>query len=222
MTLKEIRDEARQYARDTAEQDTDRLWPDVEMNRYINDVYYDLAEECRLIRDASSAFCSIAMTDEVPAISYTLNDCILEILNARLLTKGWTLRPCSVTKFQADPLWDTRVGMATEYALDYEQGKLTLNYLNDYDDTIQLQVVRLPVAKLAADGDIPEIPIKYHRFFLHGVLAAMYGKQDSDAYDADRLASFTQLYAQDKETIKRKELRYELIPRNVYPLGAFI
>jgi len=138
------------------------------------------------------------------------------------MTKGWTLRPGSVTKFQIDPLWDTRVGMPTMYATDYEQGKLTLNYLNDFDDTINLQVLRLPTEELSADADVPEIPAKYHRYFFHGVLAQMYGKQDADAYDADRLAAFTQMYNQDKESIKRKELRYGLIPRNVYPLGAFI
>lgn len=52
MTLKELREEAWEIARDVAIVDQDRLWPSREMNKYINRVYKRMARETQCIRDS--------------------------------------------------------------------------------------------------------------------------------------------------------------------------
>lgn len=66
MNLSEIRQECWDEARETAENDLDRLWTTSEMNRYINRVYRNIARETKCIRDSiTSSICRI--TSSVPA-----------------------------------------------------------------------------------------------------------------------------------------------------------
>jgi hypothetical protein len=61
MNLSEIRNECWGIARETAEDDSNRLWTTREMNRYINRIYFKIARETRCIRDATTpAVCRIA------------------------------------------------------------------------------------------------------------------------------------------------------------------
>ena len=72
MTLKELREEAWDIARDTATIDSDKLWPKAEMNRYINRVYNHVARETKCIRDSiTPEFCRIAVAPPVDLADLT-------------------------------------------------------------------------------------------------------------------------------------------------------
>lgn len=60
MTLKELRSEAWDIAREVGTSDSSRLWTTKEMNRYINRIYRHIARETRCIRDArTTAVCRL-------------------------------------------------------------------------------------------------------------------------------------------------------------------
>jgi len=62
MTLKEIREEAWEIARDVALVDQDRLWPSREMNKYINRAYKQIARDTKCIKDSiTPSVCRISV-----------------------------------------------------------------------------------------------------------------------------------------------------------------
>lgn len=62
MTLKELREECWDIARDSALVDQDRLWPTKEMNKYINRTYKQVARETKCIYDSiTPAICRITV-----------------------------------------------------------------------------------------------------------------------------------------------------------------
>jgi len=72
MTLKEIREEAWEIARDVALVDQDRLWPTIEMNKYINRAYMQIARDTRCIKDSiTPAICRITIAPPIDLADLT-------------------------------------------------------------------------------------------------------------------------------------------------------
>lgn len=164
MNLKQLREEAWDIAREVATNDSDRLWSTKEMNRYINRVYRRIARETRCIRDASTnIICRIA-SDPVDYTTYTpgtedyvwantegdwlyhkdvtpyiydLSPLILDIDEVKWTYRQWRLTKVSVSKWQVNPWWEKVLGMPTEYATDYANNKLVLNFRSDTADILK-------------------------------------------------------------------------------------
>lgn len=233
MNLRDIREECWDIARETAVNDQDRLWSTREMNRYINRVYRYIARETKCIRDAvTPSVCQIASnvvdwTTLVPAdgLDYTwattagswlyqkdvapyiydLNPLIIQIDEIKWTNRQWKLTNVSVSKWQTNPWWEQVVGLPTEFALDYSNNVLALNFRSEEDDTMRLQVRRMPLIDLVADTDVPEFRTHYHDFMVFGVLAQMYSKQDSQAFDAVKALDFQTRFDKDVNEIKQQE-----------------
>lgn len=244
MTLSELRQEAWDWARETATNDIDRLWSKKEMNRYINRVYRMIARETKCIRDAiTPTICQITSTpidwttlvpadgldytwattegawlyqkDVCPYI-YTLNPLIIDIDEIKWTNRQWKLTKVSCTKWQTNPWWEQVLGMPTEYATDLSNGSLALNFRSEVADTLRLQVRRMPLVDLINDTDTPEFRTHYHDFMLNGILSLMYAKQDSQTFDAVKTLDYATKYKVDIDEIKQQEsiLDQRLKPNN--------
>ncbi len=235
MNLRDIREECWDIARETADNDYDRLWSTKEMNRYINRVYRFIARETKCIRDSSdtnTALCMLASTvvpytSWVPADGlnyiwandpsswlyqknvtpyvYALSPLILQVDECKWTIRQWKLLNVSVSKWQTNPWWEQVLGMPTEFALDLANNTLALNFRSETSDTLRLQVRRMPLTDLVADTDIPEFRTHYHDFMVNGVLAQMYQKQDSQAFDAVKSLDFQGRFLVDVNEIKQQE-----------------
>lgn len=249
MTLKEIREECWDYARDNVGSDSDKLWNTAEMNRYINRIYRHIARETRCIRDAvTPEICNITVAprdwttltpedgidyvyvnspeswlyhQDVAPIVYKLDPRILQIEEVKWTNRQWRLTKVSVSKWQSNPWWEQVVGMPTEYATDYSNNTLVLNYRETLSDALRLQVKRLPLKDLIDDDDLPEFRDHYHDYFKNGVLWLMYRKQDSEAEDKAKSSDYFKMFAEDLDQLKQSEakLEYRLFPNN--SLSAF-
>lgn len=213
MNLRNIREEAWDWADDYAVANEDHLWKKEEMNRYINRVYRRIASETLCIQDSNTAaVCRIASdpidyttyvsgTDDyywantegqwlyhkdVAPYLYMLHPSILKIEEVKWTTRQWKLTKVESKKWQVNPYWEQVVGMPTEYATDLHTGKIALNFRSESSDILKLVVKRMPLVDLIQDGDIPEFRAAYHEFFLDGVLYMMYQKQDSQCFDKDK------------------------------------
>lgn len=206
MTLKEIREECWDVARDTASIDQDRLWPTKEMNRYINRIYRKICKETACLVDSVSTFTQISITgsNENPAAIYIdLDPRILFIEEAKWATGGWFVREVSVSKW-TNPLWETFSGPPTEFALDWSVNKLAFNFKPNITDTLKLRVRRMPLVNLVSDTDSPEFKVQYHDYFINGVLWQMYLKQDAEAFDKSKAEEFKQLFLKDLDDMKKE------------------
>jgi len=248
MNLKQIREEAWDIARETAIRDSDRLWSTKEMNRYINRIYRLIARETKCIRDAITPSITqipsvpvdyttftpgtedyrlandinswIYHTDVAPYI-YPLDPLILDIDEIKWTERAWRLTKVSVSKWQVNPFWEQVLGMPTEYATDYSNGVIALNFRSDSADTLRLIVRRMPLKDLIADADIPEFRTHYHDFMINGILWQMYSKQDAETFDGVKAVDYKTMWLSDLDEIKQQETILDQRLRVNFSMNAF-
>ena len=248
MNLLQIRNEVRDASDDNVGEDVDMLWSDTEIDRYINRVYRRIAKETLCIKDATTT--SICMIDsnvvdyttleagtldyiwandsenwlyqkDVAPYLYEIDPLILRIDEIKWVSRPWKLTKVSVTKWQTNPYWELVVGLPTEYATDLTAGMIALNFRSEEDDTMRLQVRRMPLTSLVRSTDIPEFKISYHDYFINGVLELMYMKQDSQTLDKTRSKEYRDLFLQDLDEIKQQEIGLDEKLRVGHSLSAF-
>jgi hypothetical protein len=152
---------------------------------------------------------------------FDLDDRIIMVEEAKWVDRQWKLTKVSVEKWRRNPWWERVIGMPTEFCTDYQNKKITLNFRDETADTLQLSVRRMPLAWLSADSDTPEIRTNYHEFFFNGVLALMYSKMDSEAFDPKKSAEYKQLFKDDLDEIKQYESKLDEMLRPNYSMPGF-
>lgn len=142
----------------------------------------------------------------VAPYSFPLSPLVIDVDEVKWTDRQWKLRTTSVVKWRINPWWEQVIGMPTEYATDGDNARIFLNFRADYSDTLKLAVRRMPLADLINDTDIPEIRLHYHDFIVNGVLAQMYSKQDTQAFDQVKALDFQARFKADIDEIKQQEV----------------
>jgi hypothetical protein len=158
---------------------------------------------------------------DISPIVFNLDHRILEIDEVKWTNKQWILTKVSVSKWQHNPYWEQVIGMPTEYATDYSNNVLVVNFRAEDTDTLRLQVLRMPLTDIKNDNDIPDMRNHYHDFMKNGVLALMYSKQDAETIDKAKATEYDKMYLRDLDEIKQQE---SIINRRLQPnnsLSAF-
>jgi len=183
MNLGELLSEVRSQLDDVIDDydDSDALWKDAELIRYINEAQREVAIRAECLFDSSTSSVSeIAIQKDVD--NYPISNLILHIKSVFLDSDN-----CVLSRVDAcDILWsckDKRQGVPRKYTLDKEVGKIYFDSIPQEVDTARLIVSRLPLDDLASDSDVPEIHAKYHFKMLEWVKYLAYGKHDSEMYD---------------------------------------
>jgi hypothetical protein len=250
MNLRDIREECWDIARDFALSDADRMWPETEMNRYINRTYRYIARETQCIKDATTpAVCLLTVTPvdyttlvagtidyiwanevgnwlyhkDVTPYLISMHASILQIDEAKWMDQPYILRKVSSSKWKRMVWWERIIGpYATEYATDLQTNKIALNYRMEDEHILQLTVRRMPIADLVLDTDTPEFRTHYHDFMKNGILMQMYRKRDAETLDEAKAAEFERLFLQDVDEIKQQESQMEEHLRPNSALDAFL
>lgn len=210
MKAGEIIDIARRYLDDRKETASTTLWTDAELLYYLNLAERKFCRDTLLLTDMSTqAITEIAISSTTPQISYILDSRILKIDNARLITKGYHLSRDIIINIEKDPLWDTRVGEPTRYCTDAQRGYITLDRLTSVTDTIKMRVRRLPIQDINDENDTPEIPSQYHEYLVECILYHAYMKQDVEAFDMAKAATYLSIFERNLERLKVEEQHYQ-------------
>lgn len=146
-----------------------------------------------------------AMAQSIAPYVFALDPLILDIDEVKWTSKQWRLTGVSVTKWQVNPYWEQVKGMPTEYAKDYSNNKLAINFRADTSDTLRLTIKRMPLADLVLDTDEPEFRTHYHDFMINGILWQMYSKQDTEAIDLKKANDYYAQFMADIDEIKQQE-----------------
>jgi len=169
-----------------ASQDKNQLLPEAIGLMYFNEAIHEACRRARLIVDRSTAaVCSYVVEPDTPII--TLDSRIIKIRRVYLASRSQPLN----RKFVADmddmhAGWETHTGSTDSYVADYETGaskKIFLYRRPAVADSLNLVVVRLPLADLAGSDDVPEIPQQYHAALVHYVVAKLRNIEDTELYD---------------------------------------
>ena len=151
-----------------------------------------------------------------------LSQLIIDIDEVKWKNVPWKLTAVSVQKWQQNPFWERVMGYPTEYAKDYTNGMIALNYRTDASDTLLLTVRRMPLKDLVADTDVPEFREHYHDFMLNSILSQMYNKQDAEIFDPKQVEKYAALYAADVDEIKQQETIFDQRLKSTTPMAAFL
>ena len=184
MILREILEEAREKLDDES---TPYLWADKELVRYANRAERRLAEGAYLISDATTAaVCQVSLT-LLAGADYTKHAKIVKVRHARIL--GQT-NPLTIVDLewlrQFYPTWQTATADIPKYmAEDLTTGKMTFITAPDAAYTANLIVFRLPLNDMVLTALVasPEIPEKFQKYIMDGILSEAYLKQDAETFD---------------------------------------
>lgn len=217
MTVAELRDVFRARLDDLV---APYLISDALFLDYLNEAEEEACIRAELLRDKSSAFCSIAVTatDE----EYTLDSSIFAIAKAYLVDAGNSKSALISTEDSMldvlDPNWRGRVEKPKWFI--HRDSSIELTPVPNDDYTLKLEVYRLPIASMALDTDSPEINRIYHRYLLYWALHRAYLVPDSDIFDERKAAQneseFTKLFGFRPMANTRKK-QYRNIPHRNQP-----
>lgn len=187
MNLEELLEELREnILHDRSDQiagDSDQLWSDKTLIRYINQAERRMAREALLIRDNSSDVTKV--TTQVSVKEYPLDDSIIAVISARSAGDIADLARAGHAAFDTYRIPDTYFfdpsslsalppGKVLAYDTDEavgeaDDGTMARMIFRTYpapDSThtgiINLRVCRMPINKLKNLRDVPEVPEDHH------------------------------------------------------------
>lgn len=203
------------------------LWSNDELTNNVNFVINQLCFEIGLIEDSTtSSICEVTVT--TPTAIYSVSDRITYISRAKLDSQTQPIPIRTVPWMDVNISdWENADADEPQYLLTEGIGtnKVRIYPPPDANDTLYLTVWRLPLADLDYTTDVnnsPEIHTKYHQYLDNGVYWQAYGKQDADTYDPEKAVYHLGLFDDDKESIKRADIKYRYRDEIVSPAKGFL
>lgn len=187
-TLLQLRDAVRGRVDDAA---LPYLCSDALLTQYANDAQNEACRRARLLLDSTTvAVCSLTIV--ALTVTYTRHASILFIRRAKWTAADGSaaiLRPVSSRDLdKMDSSWDTQTGRPRGYVIDTTTGQFRPFPTPDVAGTVALTVIRTPLAALALDADVPEIPARFHAGLENWMRKRYYDMQDAEIKDPKKAA----------------------------------
>lgn len=191
------------------------LWSDIELNAHINEAEAEACRRARLLVDSSTAaICTITVT--IDTAEFALDPRVVMVRRAKLASQTTPLVKKTMASLDEEaPGWQDDVASTPGYCY-FDAGSTNIGIYPKADtaDTMKLTVVRVPLAEMNDDEDIPEIPERYHYSLLHWVLHRAYLKRDAETRDdkasLEALALFEAEFGKRRSAeVERFEMEHE-------------
>jgi len=228
MDLATIIGNTRNWLDDEVGPDTEKLWSDLELTEYANDVIEELTEEVDLIKDSTTAaVCTITLV--LNQSTYTLHPKITRVLRAKISSETKPLTPATVEGLDvAYPDWEDNDSGTPQYiVVESETGKIEIYPAPDSTiagETLDLTVYRLPLVELDATDALdesPEISARYHRKLIPGILARCYRKKDSETRNDKLEMHYEAVWQSNIEKIRLATMRLRRTAKTTSVRRAF-
>lgn len=188
------------------------LWTDQEFIEYFADAENEAARRARLLIDSSTtAICNIAVLANTA--EYTLDSRVLFIRRATL--DGEKIHRASYRDLdEYVSKWQAETGVVSHFITDLNTNKIRLFPTPTVTGTINMTVVRLPLAEMNAIDDVVEIKAHYQRSLRFWAMYRAYMKQDTETFNKVRADTALDLFeaefgkkssAMDEEWIEREQ-----------------
>lgn len=171
---------------------------DPTLTEFANEAQEEACRRARLLTDSSTAqICTVNVT--AGTAIFTLDPRVLFVRRIRIVGQSRPLQKTPMADLdQLGTEWQDETGEVMGWVPDYESRKVRLFRIPTEDIVLQLTVVRMPLAEMAAPTDSPEIPLQMHRQLVHWMRYRFYLQPDADMNDpkkaADALAAFEQQF----------------------------
>ena len=233
--LLELRDNILHDRSDRTSGNSDVLWSDDTLLRYINEAHRRFAREGLVIRDGTSAETQVTLQDGVS--EYTLHPSILAVISARLVGDTVDLQrtghahldsrampgqgyaaPPQGTPRQGRPIVFTTDETLSQFGGSDPATAMTVRVypVPDADaagTVLQTRVVRMPLGVLEiGENETLEIPEEHHLEMLDWAAYLALRIADIDAGDAQRAAGFRQSFEVSTKKAKQDTMRKLFAP----------
>lgn len=224
MTPEEVVELFRLTVDDTDE--SDPLWSALEVYHYLDEAQKQFARETDYFSDASTAsIVAVAVTADDPWVE--LSPRITKIRAAQLTSTGNKITPMTFAQMEDQPntvdtygspfnftstyRWQQSAGTPRFIITDMERNKGRLASIPVIDDTIELQVYRLPLKDIDEDSVKLEVTeVEYQRGLILYMKHLAYSKNDVDTFEqqlADRAkAESNEFHVKAGRQVSRKTL----------------
>lgn len=170
------------------ENDSNTLWKNEELIRYLNIAHLEIAVRSQCYRDAGeSDICQIRV--RAGTASYTIDPRILTIEDILLDSSGASLIKTHLKDYRALANHRTTTGTPTHYLEESRPFKITLYPVPVINDILYVTVYRLPLEEMTwnlRNSDVDEPPESLREALIQGALMYAYQKRDADTADAGR------------------------------------
>jgi len=181
--------------------EADPLWNTLEVYHYLDESQKQFARKTDYFSDASTAeIAQVAITADDPWVA--LDPRVTKIRIAQLLSTGHKVTPVTFAQMEDQPntidtygspfnftttyRWQQAVGTPRFLVTDMEQNKGRLASIPVIDDTLELQVYRLPLKDITEDSASFEIiETEYQRGLILYMKYLAYSKNDVDTFEQD-------------------------------------
>ena len=227
--LEELRDNILHDRSDRVAGESDRLWSDRTLIRYINEAERRMAREALMIRDNSTPEVCVLKTEPFRR-EYPLHAAVCAVISARCegdradLARGghsafdtyhtpdaYFFDPSSLAQLPPGKIvaWDSDEGVLPD-----DNGSMGRTQLRVYPapdgvhaGPIYLRVVRYPLRRLKRKSDVPEIPEEHHLDMLDWAAYLALRITDIDAGMPDRALEFRQSFETHVAEAKKVAMR---------------
>ena len=170
------------------------LWTDAEVWRYMNSAYVSFVRLTGGVADSSS---DITQVDVVVGEGEAeVSPLILKFREAELVSTG---RKIDIVNHTDSPLrsesdygnlsttFRKTSGPVRYMVIGKQRGRVTWVQIPQENDSVQLTVYRLPLARITGEGQrFDDIGDEHHEHLVVGMKALAYGKQDAETFDKGR------------------------------------
>lgn len=176
-------DTALDIAEDDAEAELLR-WSNEELTDFINEAVRQVYRRILPVQRYEPAF-------NIPVVAgtaeYVIDQRILRIISARLVTANKQLFPCDTQDLWHDSTFETKAGTPETFLPDYNTGSIRLYPIPDVADTLQLFVNRLPLNTLSwsQNTQSPELREEFQIPMLWYAAFLAFNKDDANTLDPE-------------------------------------
>lgn len=228
MTSKALLDIIRGRLDDILGTDSQKMFTDAFLYDCITTIQEDIASECRLIRDyQETVCCTIQVVSGVK--EYALHESIIEIymveyivttineltgdtiIDTRKLTQGRhsdfsyanpvIIPNVPVTVIEEPIVFPDMYCIASD---SVSNDIIVLNKIPNRNAVMKLHVSRLPLGSVSETTQL-EIPVRYHRMIIDGVLSLAFMRPDVETYSKPKADEYKRYHLENIEKIKRRE-----------------
>jgi len=163
--------------------EADLLWSDEELLNYLDISQREAAARSKCITDESTT--AVTQISIVAGTSlYSMHSSIIRIDGMYLASTGKEIKPIIRSDlYKLNNVWRSASGVVTHASSDWGQKTLTLYRTPTENDTLDLEVVRLPINDVSQMTTVLEIPDDFVNGLLDGVAYLAYLKNDSQTQD---------------------------------------
>jgi hypothetical protein len=195
-------------------------WSDDLLILWFNEAQIEACRRARLLKDSTTAaVCQIAFAND--ASQGALDSRVIRVERAKFGNASFQLRKRSYRDIEeCDMNWQDRASATPRYFFtDFDAGHVNVYPALATADTLNLTVIREPLAAMADMDDSPEIATRYQFSMVDFVVYRALQSGDPDSGDEQR--SQTALAMFEQEFGLRSNARSERFEEDNYPMSGY-